>query len=284
MRTGLCCVRAASRTAAAGAKADVASDLDKALRDDDADAIMAIGGTGSGRSDRSEPLDEIANPCRTFGAENEGDLARFAFGQAEAAENRRGRIGPGTGPAAERRTTQPGRRFDAAASAEKLGAIAGERAIPLAALQKRDAIAEVDMEAVLCEQRSRLRLDLGDDVAGRCVAMLAEHNVGALIVSADGESLDGIVSERDVVRHLHHDGTVVNNNVRSIMTEVVETCASTDELDSLMETMTSRRIRHVPVVDDGKLVGIISIGDAVKHKLSQLQFERDQLDSYVHRS
>jgi CBS domain-containing protein len=116
------------------------------------------------------------------------------------------------------------------------------------------------------------------------LAKLAEHNVGALIVSADGESVDGIVSERDVVRHLHHDGTVLNNTVGAIMTEVVETCAPTDTLDALMEVMTRRRFRHVPVVKDGKLVGIVSIGDVVKHKLSQLEFERDQLDSYVHQT
>jgi CBS domain-containing protein len=116
------------------------------------------------------------------------------------------------------------------------------------------------------------------------IAKLAEHNVGALIVSADGESVDGIVSERDVVRHLHHDGTVVNNTVGAIMTEVVETCEPGDTLDALMEVMTRRRFRHVPVVKDGKLVGIVSIGDVVKHKLSQLEFERDQLDSYVHQT
>ena len=114
------------------------------------------------------------------------------------------------------------------------------------------------------------------------LATLAEHNVGALIVSADGTTLDGIVSERDVVRHLHDDGTVINNTVGAIMTAAVETCASDSELDALMHTMTDRHIRHVPVVDDGSLVGIVSIGDVVKHKLSQLEFERDQLDSYVH--
>ncbi len=116
------------------------------------------------------------------------------------------------------------------------------------------------------------------------VAALAEHNVGALIVSSDGESVDGIVSERDVVRHLHHDGTVVNNTVRAIMTEAVETCDPETTLDELMAVMTQRRIRHVPVVDDGRLVGIVSIGDVVKHKMSQLEFERDQLDSYVHQT
>jgi CBS domain-containing protein len=116
------------------------------------------------------------------------------------------------------------------------------------------------------------------------IAQLAEHNVGALIVSSDGETVDGIVSERDVVRHLHHDGTVINNTVGAIMTEVVETCAPDSTVDDLMEMMTRRRFRHVPVVKDGKLVGIVSIGDVVKHKLSQLEFERDQLDSYVHQT
>ncbi|MDX6371427.1 MAG: hypothetical protein QOD98_415 [Nocardioidaceae bacterium] len=116
------------------------------------------------------------------------------------------------------------------------------------------------------------------------LAKLAEHNVGALIVSSDGQTVEGIVSERDVVRHLHHDGTVVNNTVGAIMTEVVETTAPESTLDELMEVMTRRRIRHVPVVKDGVLVGIVSIGDVVKHKMSQLEFERDQLDSYVHQT
>jgi len=116
------------------------------------------------------------------------------------------------------------------------------------------------------------------------IALLAEHNVGALIVSGDGSTVDGIVSERDVVRHLHHDGTVINNTVGAIMTEVVETCEPDTTLDDLMKVMTDRRIRHVPVVKDGGLVGIVSIGDIVKHRIDQLQFERDQLDSYVHQS
>ncbi|MGH3345815.1 MAG: CBS domain-containing protein [Nocardioides sp.] len=116
------------------------------------------------------------------------------------------------------------------------------------------------------------------------IAALAEHNVGALIVSSDGSTVEGIVSERDVVRHLHHEGTVVNNTVGAIMTTEVETCTPEMLLDDLMKTMTDRRIRHVPVVEDGTLVGIVSIGDVVKHRIDQLQFERDQLDSYVHRS
>jgi CBS domain-containing protein len=116
------------------------------------------------------------------------------------------------------------------------------------------------------------------------LAQLAEHNIGALIVSSDGTSVEGIVSERDVVRHQHSDGTVINNTVRAIMTDVVETCDEDTPVDELMKVMTDRRIRHVPVVHDGRLTGIISIGDVVKHRIVQLEFERDQLDSYVHQT
>ncbi len=116
------------------------------------------------------------------------------------------------------------------------------------------------------------------------IAQLDEHNVGALIVSADGTTLEGIVSERDVVRHLHQDGTVINNTVREIMTADVETCHRDSSLEELMKTMTEHRVRHVPVVDGDRLVGIISIGDVVKHRIDQLQFERDQLDNYLHQA
>lgn len=116
------------------------------------------------------------------------------------------------------------------------------------------------------------------------VATLAEHNVGALVVSSDGSSVDGIISERDVVRQLGRDPGVLDATVGSLMTTDVETCSPADQLDSLMSLMTERRIRHVPVVSDGRLVGIVSIGDVVKHKISALQFERDQLDSYVHQT
>jgi CBS domain-containing protein len=116
------------------------------------------------------------------------------------------------------------------------------------------------------------------------IALLAEHNVGALIVSSDGTSLEGIVSERDVVRRLHSDDAVLDGTVGTIMTAVVETCDENSLLDDLMKTMTERRIRHVPVVKDGNIAGIISIGDVVKHRIDQLEFERDQLDSYVHQT
>src|SRR6478752_3899720 len=138
---------------------------------------------------------------------------------------------------------------------------------------------------VLNAKPSHEVVTIGPDAGVReLVAKLAEHNVGALIVSSDGTTLEGIVSERDVVRHLHSDGTVVNNTVAAIMTAVVETCDEDTHVDELMKVMTERRVRHVPVVQGGRLVGIISIGDVVKHHIDQLQFERDQLDEYVHRS
>jgi CBS domain-containing protein len=116
------------------------------------------------------------------------------------------------------------------------------------------------------------------------VALLAEHNVGALVVSDDGERVSGIVSERDVVRRLHADDAVLDAPVSMIMTEDVRTCTGTDGLTDLMQTMTEHRIRHVPVVADGRLTGIISIGDVVKSRIGELEFERDQLDHYVHQT
>jgi CBS domain-containing protein len=116
------------------------------------------------------------------------------------------------------------------------------------------------------------------------IALLAEHNVGALIVSADGTSVDGIVSERDVVRRLVEHDEVLQGPVSQIMTSSVETADEQGLLDDLMKTMTERRIRHVPILTDGRLTGIISIGDIVKYRIDQLEFERDQLDHYVHGS
>jgi CBS domain-containing protein len=117
------------------------------------------------------------------------------------------------------------------------------------------------------------------------IGVLAEHNIGALVVSVDGTSVDGIVSERDVVRRLHQDEAVLESSVSSIMTSEVQTCEADATVNELMQVMTERRFRHVPVVgDDGRLTGIMSIGDVVKSRMSELQFERDQLDSYVHSS
>ncbi len=116
------------------------------------------------------------------------------------------------------------------------------------------------------------------------LALLAEHNIGAVIVSGDGSAVDGIVSERDVVRKLHGNDAVLDAPVQEIMTASVQTVEPGQDVDSLMGLMTEHRIRHVPVIDDGNLVGVVSIGDVVKSRITQLEFERDQLDSYVHQT
>jgi len=114
------------------------------------------------------------------------------------------------------------------------------------------------------------------------LALLAEHRIGAVVVSDDGAHLDGIVSERDVVRRLHSDGDgVLDAPVAQIMTADVHTCEPDTLLDDLMPVMTQRRIRHVPVLDEGRLVGIVSIGDVVKRRMAEVQAERDQLTDYI---
>ncbi len=111
---------------------------------------------------------------------------------------------------------------------------------------------------------------------------LAEHQVGALVVSSGGGSVEGIVSERDVVRRLQsHGADLLDLPVRAIMTAQVHTAEPDASLEELMVLMTQRRIRHVPVVSRHQLVGIVSIGDVVKHRIDALQSERDQLTAYI---
>ncbi len=122
-----------------------------------------------------------------------------------------------------------------------------------------------------------------ETTVGGLLALLDEHRIGAVVVSTDGGSVDGIVSERDVVRHLHSDGPgVLDGPVSAIMTSEVTTGSADDEIAALAATMTELRVRHVPIVDgDGRLAAIVSIGDIVKHRLNELQSERDQLRDYI---
>ena len=115
------------------------------------------------------------------------------------------------------------------------------------------------------------------------VTALREHNIGAAVVTTDGDAVVGIVSERDVVRKLDSDLAVdlLDARVDEIMTRDVLTCGPDDTVDSLAETMTERRIRHMPVLDHGRLAGIVSIGDVVKSHIRQLETDREQLESYI---
>lgn len=111
---------------------------------------------------------------------------------------------------------------------------------------------------------------------------LAEHRVGALVVSSDGTTIEGIVSERDVVRALNAFGVdLLGMAVHEIMTADVHTCVPTDEVRSLARTMTEKRFRHMPVKVGGVLAGIMSIGDVVKSRVDELETEHDQLVDYI---
>ncbi|HSS68995.1 MAG TPA: CBS domain-containing protein [Nocardioidaceae bacterium] len=113
------------------------------------------------------------------------------------------------------------------------------------------------------------------------VALLREHNIGAVVVSVGSGTVSGIVSERDVVRGLADGLDILDRTIGDIMTSRVHTAPPNESGDHLMKLMTDNRIRHVPVVEDGTLHGIVSIGDVVKSRMNELQFERDQLESYV---
>ena len=115
------------------------------------------------------------------------------------------------------------------------------------------------------------------------VDLLAEHNIGGVVVTADGRHIDGIITERDVVRHLASDGpAVLQRTVGELMTTQVLTGNPEDTLEETAHTMTYSRIRHLPVSKDGELAGIVSIGDVVKYRIDQLTDERDHLIDYLH--
>ena len=115
------------------------------------------------------------------------------------------------------------------------------------------------------------------------VHVLGERGIGALVVSGDGRRIEGIVSERDIVRATGRQGAAaLDSSVGSIMSTDVITCSAGDGVDRLMALMTERRIRHLPVVDDaGNLAGIISIGDVVKSRLAELEQENQALSQYI---
>lgn len=112
--------------------------------------------------------------------------------------------------------------------------------------------------------------------------LLTERGIGSLVVSADGRTMDGIISERDIVRQVAESGAeCLSEQVADLMTVDVVTCERHATVDDLMTTMTERRVRHIPVMEDDRLVGVVSIGDVVKSRLVELEVERNALESYV---
>jgi len=114
------------------------------------------------------------------------------------------------------------------------------------------------------------------------VEMLSSLRIGALVVSSDGSTPQGIISERDIVRELgRRGGAVLNDKVSDLMTGTVVTCSPTDRADAVLGKMTDGRFRHMPVVQDGAMVGLISIGDVVKARLAELDMEKTALEGMI---
>lgn len=132
--------------------------------------------------------------------------------------------------------------------------------------EKGSAVATIHSTATLADVAAELRL----------------HDVGALVVSGDGRAIEGIISERDVVRRLTERGaTALEESVESVMSPDVLTCVPSDTSEELMRVMTERRMRHFPVVLDHALVGIVSIGDVVKARVTELESETRTLHDYI---
>ena len=121
-----------------------------------------------------------------------------------------------------------------------------------------------------------------DTIVRRLLAVLAEHRIGAVVVSHDGTSVEGIVSERDIVRALATRGAVVlSEPVTAIYTAEVRTVTLRTPIEEVMHMMTEHRVRHAPVVANGGLRGIVSIGDVVKNRIDDLETERNALTDYI---
>lgn len=121
------------------------------------------------------------------------------------------------------------------------------------------------------------------DTIADTVDLLNEHKIGAVVVTSDDTTISGIISERDIVRHLarEQEGTL-RLKVEDLMTETVTTCVLDAHIDEVMATMTNGRFRHAPIVDEsGSLCGIVSMGDLVKARLGELEARAIELESFI---
>ena len=140
----------------------------------------------------------------------------------------------------------------------------------------------MNVETILRAKGSAVATIRPGETVRAAVKELISRNVGALVVSEDGETVDGIISERDIVHGLaDHGAALLALNVADMMTRRVVTCELSDSVDQLMAEMTNRRIRHFPVVQDGRLCGIVSIGDVVKNRLDEVEFEARSMRSFI---
>ena len=140
----------------------------------------------------------------------------------------------------------------------------------------------MNVDAILQNKGNAVETARPDWNVAQVCQRLNELEVGALLVSKGGQSVNGIVSERDVINHIAKEGAaVVDRPVSDIMIHDVVTCTRDDDIAHLMETMTERRIRHLPVVENDVLIGIFSIGDVVKYRIQETEYEAKALREYI---
>jgi CBS domain-containing protein len=121
-----------------------------------------------------------------------------------------------------------------------------------------------------------------DDAISVVASLLGEHSIGAVLVMGDGQDVQGVISERDIVRGLASSGTgCLNMKASELMTSNVISCAPSDTIDQVMSLMTDKRIRHLPVMEDGILKGFISIGDVVKRRMDEVEQEAAAMRDYI---
>lgn len=112
--------------------------------------------------------------------------------------------------------------------------------------------------------------------------LLSEKRIGTVVISDDGVTAQGILSERDIVREIGRRGAAcLNDAVEDMMTSKLVTCERSERADAVLQKMTEGRFRHMPVVEDGKMVGLITLGDVVKYRLSELSMEKDALEGMI---
>ena len=141
----------------------------------------------------------------------------------------------------------------------------------------------MNVEAILRGKGDHVAIVAPQASIAVAVATLKREGSGALVVSSDGDSVEGIISERDIIQGLAGQGAgLLGSRVEQLMTRRVFTCTPRDSVADLMAEMTQRRIRHIPVLRDGVLAGIVSIGDVVKARLDEMEYETSSLRSFIH--
>ncbi len=139
------------------------------------------------------------------------------------------------------------------------------------------------VQQILSSKATQGVLSIGPDASvSEAANLLSNKRIGTVVVSSDGDTLEGILSERDIVRELGKRGAgCLNDLVSDLMTKKIVTCTTADTADAVLEMMTNGRFRHLPVVDGDKTIGLISIGDVVKARLAELSMEKDALEGMI---